>query len=147
MGLDFDLIIFCYFFSISLFVYWFDFVTGGPLSLFPDSKQILSFIPSYFAKRRLKKAGIYDELKKQYDKEILLTDDKEIKRDTKVSFNNDIIRVGSKYFIHEKFMFCPICLQFWISFIIGIILIFHISFFTLVFYYLINHFILRKLIL
>lgn len=140
--------------GIMLFAYWFNYIMGGPLSddvKNVDPKAILFAIPNALATRRLKHAGRLLELRAAALSEVALTSDPRTKLQLLEDKKLDIYLEGRKLFTWERSLLCPICLHWWLTLLVGAVLIFfdafnaRADFFIAGFIYLVNHLLIRKI--
>lgn len=127
---------------IMLFVYWVDFVWGHPLADEYNETAILFGIPYYFAKRRLDSMNALQPLVKHRAEQMVATNDKRIRADIEREYKINVFSTGRQYWTYEKMIFCPICFHWWICLPI---LLTNVSA-ELFLYYLITHFIIRKIV-
>lgn len=140
--------------SIMLFAYWLNYAMGSPLADNQndvDVKAILFDFPQWLAIRRLKQFGEYDRYITQYRKELSLTSELGQKEKTRLDFKKNMFISGREFFTWERSLLCAICLHWWLSIIVGTILIW-ISFvqtgsdyFTGFLTYLVLHLVIRKI--
>lgn len=148
-----DLVIIFILTGAMLFSYWLAYIMGGPMSDDPkhvNPRAILFSFPEWLAKRRLTTFDLFD-LYKQFGEEINLLHDYVEKVKANYEYKKDVFLKGRELFTWEKTLLCPICFHFWLSVLLGAILIisgrvdtwddFGFGFLL----YLVNHLIIRKI--
>jgi len=140
--------------GIMLFAYWLNYIMGGPLSDDPkhvDMKAILFAFPNWLATRRLKRAKVLQELRADAMSELAMTSDPRTRQGLLNDKRLDIYLEGRKMFTWERSLLCPICLHWWLTIVVGAVLIFfdafnaRADFFLAGFIYLVNHLLIRKI--
>lgn len=140
--------------GLMFLAYWWAYITGGPLSKKADDVDpgaILFGIPYRLAMRRLSRAAMLYQILENQAAEMELTkgqiDRKELARDHRL----DLFLTGRKLFTWERALFCPVCLHWWLTILVGIVFtIFDLlgareGIFLAGFVYLVNHFLIRKI--
>lgn len=139
--------------GLMLFAHWFNFITGTPLAD-PDKvdvRAILFGLPYAMAARRLKLEGIFTKMRAAMSQELLVTSDPKTRNGLKKDNRASIYLTGRDFFTWEKSILCPICLHWWLTVIVAMVLLaFDLmgargDFFLGAFTYLVNHFIIRKI--
>lgn len=140
--------------GVMLFSYWINYAMGGPLS--DDERKvdvgaILFFIPKWLAIRRLKKIGIFHEALSEILQELAMTKNPRTRKALAKDKKRDLYLSGREFFTWERSFLCAICFHFWLTLLVGLGLIWfdalhaRADFFIGVFYYLGNHFFIRKI--
>lgn len=139
--------------GLMLFSYWLNYIMGGPLAD-PGKvniREILFWLPERMARRRLKKLGVLHKIESRNANEIMMTQDPETKRKLKEDQREDVYLAGREFFTWEKSLLCPICFHWWLTLIVGLVLLAfdamnaRADLFLAAFVYLVNHFIIRKI--
>lgn len=128
---------------LALFCYWLDLVWGHPLSDNFNPHAILFFIPYHFAKYRLKQLDELHKFTKQRAEQLVVAEDKKSRADIEWQHKVMVYQTGMQYFTYERAILCPICFHWWLS----VPIIFYDVNITVFFYYLVTHFIIRKILL
>lgn len=140
--------------GLMFFSYWLNYVMGGPLS--DDTKRvdvraILFAIPNALAIRRLRRLHIYSDLVADWYQQIQMTKDLKLMHQLKQDGRLDIYLAGREFFTWERSLLCPVCFHWWITLLVGVVLLCfdllnaRADFFLAVFAYLVNHFLIRKI--
>ena len=112
--------------GIMLFAYWLNYIMGSPLSTKRedvDPKAILFSFPLFLAERRLKQAEILQKFHDQFIEELRMTKDISVIWGLKNDNRLDTFIAGREFFTWERSLLCPICLHWWLSVIVGIVLL------------------------
>lgn len=140
--------------GVMLFCYWFNYVMGGPLSdddRDVNVKAILFSFPKYLAVKRLKKKRVYRDILHQYIQEQEMTRDEVRKEQLRTDHLRGMYISGREFFTWEKSLLCPICLHWWLTVLVAVVLLSfdllnaRADFFIGAFTYLVNHLLIRKL--
>lgn len=140
--------------GLMLFSYWLTYVMGNPLASDMknvDGRAILFGVPYFFAVRRLEMVGMWKEIQDAHIDEMDVTSDPVMRARARVDHLADTINLGRQFFTWERSLFCPICLHFWLTILVGFtFLTFDImnaraDLFPAALVYLVNHFLIRKI--
>lgn len=140
--------------GIMLFAYWFAYIMGGPLSKHADDidgKAILVGFPYWLAVRRLIQAGTWKAITTELINDLAVTSDPKTKVEMKEDHRVNTIMAGRVFFTWERSLLCPICLHWWLTLLVGFVLIAfdlmhaRADFGLAAFVYLVNHFLIRKI--
>lgn len=140
--------------GIMLFAWWANYVMGTPFAENPnkvDVGAIMFTIPYTLALRRLKNAGALKDIIKQHAAEMVLTKGAYQRELARSANKRDLYLTGREFFTWERSILCPVCFHFWLSLPIFWTCMCYDCIFVdenvwlAVFYYLANHFIIRKI--
>lgn len=140
--------------GLMLFTYWFNYTMGGPLSDDPKNVnvgEILFFIPWWMAQRRIRQVGQTREFQRNLTQELAMTKDVRVMHGLVKDHKLNQYLAGREFFTWEKSLLCPICFHWWLTILVGAVLLLTNTFnaradlFLGAFIYLVNHFIIRKI--
>lgn len=139
--------------GLMLFAYWLNYIFGSPMADDDkiDTRAIMFKFPRMLAARRLKKLGIYDEIKSNHWESMNITKDVTLRHKLKYDFRRETYIAGKEFFTWERSILCPICFHWWISLLAGVLLLVFDSmharedFLFAGFVYLVNHLLIRKI--
>lgn len=140
--------------GLMLFCYWLNYIMGGPLSddvQKIDVKAILFSLPYFLAIHRLKRMDLYKKIHSSFVAELQITSDRSAKEKLRLDHKLEMYLAGRQFFIWERSLLCPICLHWWLTVLVGFVLITmdcmnaRADFFIASFVYLLNHLIIRKI--
>lgn len=116
-----------------------------------DVKAILFFFPKWLADRRLKSENLDAQFRKELAEQLLITSDPKTRNGLRQDFRLETYLTGRMFFTWERSLLCPICLHWWLTLVLTILLFIfgwltvRETLWQVGFTYLLNHFFIRKI--